>query len=110
MRAPDQPLQHLLAGRLLEVEQDAALPAVEGIEVEAVSALLPGRDVAADVTAGRGVLDADHVRPQISQVQRAEGTGTELLDGDDAHAAERSRGHVRMLGSSRGWLDALTLC
>ena len=58
-------------------------------------ALLEGRDVAADVAAGGRVLDLDHLGAEVGELERAPGTGAELLDGDDADVSQRQ--HVRPL-------------
>ena len=69
------------------------LPAVEGVEVETVGPLLARPHVAADIAARSGVLDPDDVGAQVSEVQGAERSGAELLDGDDPHSMQRPLAH-----------------
>ena len=97
VRVATQFVKDFLAGRALEVEQHAALASVEGIEIEAVRAALPGRDVAADIAAGRGILQPDDVGAEVGQVKGPERSGAELLDGDDPDARERSLLHAELL-------------
>ena len=51
VRGRHEPFEDLAPGRVLEVQGDGALVAVERLEEEAVGALLAGRDVATDVAA-----------------------------------------------------------
>ncbi len=90
-----QPQQHLAPGVGLQVEPDRALAAVEGEEERGlgrvVGALVVGRRPA-DVVAHPGVLDLEHVGPEVGQQQRAEAARqqprqVEHLDpGERAHA------------------------
>ena len=102
LRAATQFAKDVLTSGALEVEEHAALASVEGIEIEAVGAALPWRDVAADVAPGGGILQPDDVRAEVGQVKGPERSGAELLDGNDADARERSLLHAELLqaGSS----------
>jgi len=91
----DEPFEDLPSGLVLEVQHDASLVAVDGLEIEAVGALLQRRDVAADITAGAGILDLDDLGTQIGEEQRPERSGTELLDSDDPEAVEWARSILR---------------
>jgi hypothetical protein len=85
-------VQHAARLRVAEVERDALLAAVEGLEEQRVLAVLERGHVAADVAAVRRVLELDHLRSQVGQLQRAPGPRAELLDRDDAHVGERQAG------------------
>ncbi len=63
--------------------------AVERLEEERVLALLERRHVAADVTARARILDLDHLRAEVGELQRRPRPGAELLDRDDADVLER---------------------
>src|SRR5262249_2523002 len=76
-------LEHRSRIRMAEVEGDAALAAVERLEEEGVLALLERGHVAADVAATGWILDLDHVRTEVGELQRRPRAGPELLDGDD---------------------------
>ena len=67
----------------------AGLPAFAPATAEAVLALLERRHVAADVAAGRRVLDLDHRRAQVGQLQGAPRAGAELLDREDREVGQR---------------------
>ena len=77
------------AFRRAQVEREAALAAIERLEEEAVLLLGVGGHVAAHVAAGRRILDLDHVRPEVGEVQRRERAGPVLVDGDHAQPLER---------------------
>jgi len=98
---PDQILQHRPPGGPGHVEAEAELVPVEGFEEKAVLALLEGRNVAADIAAGPGILDLDHLRAEVGQEKAAKGTGPVLLDGDDAHILKGE--HLTANGTERRW-------
>ena len=77
------------AGVATKIEGDAQLPSVEGLEEQAVLALLEGRHVASHVTSTRRILDLDHLGAEIRELQRGPGAGAVLLDGYDPNARER---------------------
>ncbi len=76
---------------MAQVERDALLAAVEGLEEERVLALLERRDVAPDVAAGGRVLDLDHLGAEVGELERAPRPRAELLDGEDPDVGERKR-------------------
>src|SRR5581483_4260650 len=92
-------LEDLTGVRVAQVERDRLLVAIEGLEEERALALLERRDIAADVAAGRRVLELDHLRAEIGELERAPGTGAELLDGQDADVCER-KAHAAARSSS----------
>ena len=75
--------------RVAQVERDAPLVAVEGLEEERVLALLERRHVAADVAAGRRVLDLDHLGAEVGELERPPRPGAELLDREHADVSQR---------------------
>ena len=48
-----------------------------------------GRDVPADIAAGRGILDLDDLRAEVGKLEAAERACPVLLDRDDAHIGKR---------------------
>ena len=84
--------KHRAPVRRAQVQGHAALVAVEGLEVHRVLPRLLRRHVAADVAAGAGVLDLDHVGAEIGELHRRPRPGAELLDGEDADVGERRDG------------------
>ena len=76
--------------RGLDVERDALLVHVPGLEILAVAVRQHVRaDVARGIAAGFGVLDLDHLGAEVGEQHRGIGTGAELLEGEDANAFER---------------------
>src|SRR5262249_53616580 len=76
----------------LQVEHDAALPAVHRVEARAVAAGR-ARHLPRRVAGGR--LDLDDVGAQVSEEHGAVGTGHPLRDVEDADAVERgARSHT----------------
>src|SRR5205823_3196926 len=75
--------------RVTEVERDRLLVAVERLEEERVLAVLERRHVAADVAARARILDLDHLRAEVGELQRPPRAGAELLDGEDPNVVER---------------------
>ncbi len=53
-----------------------------------------GRHVAADVAAGRRVLDLDHLGAEVGELERPPRPGAVLLDGEHPDVGERER-HAR---------------
>src|SRR5919201_6622749 len=97
MGVGDQSMEDILTRRCFEVQQHAALPAIEGVEIEAVGAVLSGPHVPADVAASRRVFEPDDVGAEIREVERAKRASTELFDGHDAQTLEGSSRHDRMV-------------
>src|ERR1043165_1027113 len=88
--------------RVLQVEREAALVAVERLEEMAVARPEVVRaDRAADVAALRRVLDLDHLGAEVAQQHAAERPSPVLLDRDDADAGKRE--HVRSLVYGAAW-------
>src|SRR5262249_7370704 len=87
-----------------EVERDASLVAVEGLEVERALVLLVRRHVAADVAARRGILALDHLGAEVCELQRSPRARAELLDREDAQVGERGARHdsaLRVIPAAR---------
>src|SRR5919201_1748156 len=95
--AGDQSMEDILTRRCFEVQQHAALTAIEGVEIQAVGAVLSGPHVPADVAASRWVFEPDDFGAEIREVERAKRASTELFHGDDAQILERSSRHDRMV-------------
>ena len=93
---PDQALDDLLALRVLAVDGDRALVAVEHREIEAVGAFhvaqLPARDVA-----DAGPLDLDHVGAHVAEELRAGRSRLHVGEVEDLHAVERLAGLAERL-------------
>src|SRR5690606_13197574 len=101
VRPGHEPLEHAHAFGLLQVEREAALVAVEGMEEMAVvRAEEVGAYVAAYVAPFRRILDLDHLGTEVCQVGRAERAGPILFHCEDAHASQRRR-TVRLAGVGR---------
>src|SRR5262247_1098716 len=84
---------------MLEIERQALLVPVEGLEELAVRvAEEMGADVATDVAAVLVVLDLDHLGAEIGEVGGAERPRAVLLDGEHAQAGERQLGGVGVHG------------
>ncbi len=98
---PHQALEDSPAGRVLEIEGDRLLAAVEGLEEQRVGVLGVRRHVAADVPARVRILDLDDLRAEIGEVLRAERTGAVLLDRDDPDTLEGQRHGVGLLRRKR---------
>jgi hypothetical protein len=79
--------QRLLAGRLLQVEHDAALVAVQVEEQRAGARATAGAGGAQHVAAGR--LDLDHVGTEVRQHLGRRRSHDDFGDVDDAQAGER---------------------
>ncbi len=104
VRDADEIVEHRPGLRMAQVERQRLLAAVEGLEVERVAVGLPGRHVARDVAADRGVLDLDDLGAEVGEHLRAEGARAELGDGDDAEAVEGRACHTGSRPSpSVGW-------
>ena len=87
----DELLEGLATCRIAQVQRDAALTAVERLEEQRVLAGLKRRDVAADVAAGFGILDLDHLGAHVGELQRRPRTRPELLDRENANVRQRLR-------------------
>src|SRR5436190_1773822 len=87
----DQPLEDVFAFRVLGVDGDRALVAVEHGEVEAVGAFDVAQLAARDV-AHAGPLHLDHVGAHIGEQLRASRAGLYVGEIEDAHAVERLAG------------------
>ena len=103
-----QPLQHLLAGRVLAVELDRALVVVEHGEVEAVGARLVDQ-LAARRIAGAGPFHLDHVRPEPGEQLGAGRPRLDVGEVEDLDALERFHRWVLPTCTSSGpWSPART--
>jgi hypothetical protein len=88
--ARDQIAEHRRPLGMLQVQRDALLVAVEGMEKLAVLGREEMRpDPPADVAAIARILDLDHLCAEVGEVERAPGSGAVLLDGEHAQALER---------------------
>jgi len=98
--------------RMTQVEGERLLVPVEGLEEQRVLALLERRHVASHVPAGARILDLDHLRAEVGELQRRPRAGAELLDGDDPDVLER-QGHApataRSLASAAS-IIAVSIC
>jgi len=88
----DERLEDPARARLSQVELDALLVAVEGLEEERVLGLLKRRDVPAYVAACGRILDLDHLRAEVGQLERGPRPGAVLLEREDADSRERRSG------------------
>src|ERR1700694_3914850 len=79
---------------MVQVEREAPLVAVEGLEEKRVLALLVGVDVAPDIASGGGVLHLDHLRAEVGELHRPPRPGAVLLDREDPDVGERRLAHV----------------
>ena len=87
VRRAHQCVQHAGRLRVLQVQRQALLVAVEGLEEMAVAVGKEMRsDRAAHIAALGRILDLDHLGAEVGQHHAAERAGTVLLDGDDAKA------------------------
>jgi hypothetical protein len=84
-----QVLEDAPAGRIGQVQLNALLVPVEGLEKQAVLIVLERRDVAPNVTAGARILDFDHLGAEIGQVHAAERAGAVLLQRKNPHVFQR---------------------
>ena len=85
VRRPRQPFEDGAALAGLQVERDASLAAVDGVEAGAVEAGRP-RHLPRRVAGGR--LDLDHVGAEIGEQHRAERAGHHLRGVEDAQTIE----------------------
>jgi hypothetical protein len=90
--------QHVASLRLLEIEPDRALVAVQREKERGLRALV-GALVKGwrppDVVAAAGVLDLEHVGAVVGEQQRAEAPGQQAAEIENADAVERScHGHA----------------
>ena len=101
VRAAREPHEQLPPARLLQIQREAALVAVQVLEVEAVAVaaqrLLAGR---------RRALDLDHVRAPVGELAHGGGSGARTAQIQDLDSGER---HARSpavggCGSARGRL------
>src|SRR5262249_6329595 len=86
--------EDLLAFRVLQIESEAPLIAIEGLVKVAVprpEKLRPDRTP--NTPAIMKILDLDHLGAEIGKVLGTEGSCTILLDRDDPHAGERQALH-----------------
>src|SRR6185369_2502708 len=77
--------ERIASRRRLEIEDDPALAAVDGVERRAFGADRAGH-AAGRIAAGR--LDLDHIRAQIAQLHRAIRPGHHLGDVEDSDAVK----------------------
>ena len=96
--------QQRAAFRLLEVDAQAFLVAIdELVEIAGVTRHRPHR---ADIVAGAGVLDLDHLGAVIGEVLGGERAGQQTGEIEDAQAGERGRGRI----SARVHLIRISAC
>ena len=89
-------MQNAAGVGVLEVERQAFLVAVVGVEKMAVARPEAVRaDGAPNVAAVGGIFDLDDLGAKIAQQHRAERAGAVLLDRDDPNAGERK--HLRVI-------------
>ena len=91
--AGNEPEQHLAARVGSQVELDALLAAVEGLEEERVLAFLERWHVPGHVPACPGVFDLDDLRAELGELERRPRPGAELLDRENADVPERRLRH-----------------
>src|SRR5262245_35940801 len=97
-----QRMEHRPPLRMLEIERQALLVPVEGLEELAVRVAEEMRaDVTTDVAAVLVVLDLDHLGAEVGEVRGAERPRAVLLDGVHAQAGERQLGGVGVHGWQR---------
>ena len=101
--------EHRAAIWCSEIQADASLVPVECLKEEAVLSLLQRGDVAPDVSTGRRVFDLDDVGAKIRELHAPEGTGGELLDGDDADVGERPHAGARSRAATSAATRAISL-
>ncbi len=82
----DQPVQQRAIARVLDVELEALLAAIEPDEVRAVT--VDGAVVRAREIADTGALDLDHACAEVGQVTGGERRRDRLLEGDDRDVFE----------------------
>src|SRR5262249_35019109 len=99
VRVAHEILEHRPRRRATKVERHRLLAAVEGLEEERVRAHLKGRNVPTDVAACRRILDLDHLRAEIRELEGPPRAGAELLEGDDTDVSERQ--HMPPLRGAR---------
>src|ERR1019366_5710805 len=92
-----------------EIQSEAALVAVEGLEEEAVLTFLRRRDVAADVAPGRRVLDLDDIGAKVGELHAPARSGSVLLDGDNAQVLERPHTGMRSRAATSAATRAISL-
>src|SRR6266511_3690100 len=95
---PDERLKDPTRVGRSQVELDALLVAVEGLEEERVLALLKRRDVPADVAACGGVLDLDHLRAEVGELQCRHGPAPYC---SNARTRTPARGGAAVTSSAR---------
>jgi hypothetical protein len=89
IRAGEQPLDDAARGRLLEIERQRLLRAIEPDEIAGQP--LDGGVVVTGEIAALGALDLDHARAEIGELARRERRRHGLLDRHDDDPVERTR-------------------
>ena len=96
VRGRDQPQEGRASCGLLEVEADAALVEVEGLEEMRIVLAQEKRSHATRGIAALGaVLDLDDLGAEVREVHRAEGSRAERLEGEHPQPGERQGGRGR---------------
>src|SRR4029079_11534569 len=93
--ARDERVEDSPRARVLQIERDALLVAVDAEEIGAFAAN-EWRAPGAGIVAPPRLLDLDHPRPEIGQLHRAVGPGEDSREVEDRQAVEGS--HVTMKG------------
>ena len=109
-----QPVQYPARRRLLQIERDALLVAVEAVKELAVVALVAVAeekrpDAARHVAAIGRVLDLDDLRAEIGQLHRTVWSHAILLDRDNPEAGEH-REHHHTLFRAISWRAMMMRC
>jgi hypothetical protein len=92
------------AGGLLEVQRQAALVAIDQLEIARLAVHCAG---AACVVAGTGVLDLDHVGAEIAEVHGCQRSWQESAQIKDAKSVERGWAHAEGLSKEAGWWGSM---
>ena len=108
-----EPAQHVLARRLLQIDDDRFLVPVDRGEIRPVAAFLRRQravqirpDAACILTARR--LDLDHARALVGQHHAGIGTGQHHGHVDHGEAVERAEGRLRRIGCSHAAGDSFS--
>src|SRR5262250_213703 len=101
VRALHEPEEELLAARMLEVDLDPLLVAMQAHEVRGLSAGQPRPPRARDVPRALG-LELDHLCAEVGEHGRAERSGQRVAQIEDAHPFERHL-HQRPPATDNVW-------
>jgi hypothetical protein len=104
IRAGGEAHEGVDAGGLLEVQRQAALVAIDQLEIARLAVHGAG---AACVVAGTGVLDLDHVGAEIAEVHGCQRSWQESAQIKDAKSVERGWAHAEGLSKEAGWWGSM---